>query len=244
MILAAGYGKRLRPQTDTLPKPLFTIGMTNMLRNNIGYLLSFGIKDIAVNCFHLKSLIKKELSWGLREKVNLHIIEEMEIMGTAGGIKGAENFIGDSNFFVLNSDVLIDADLNEVKKIHESKKALATMVVRDNPSPEKIGTLAVDKQNRLVRFLDTISPHYDASELNPPIKMFTGLVLYSPEIFSHIPKGQPANISTEVYPKLVEDGRPIHTYNHTGYWVDIGTPETFADARMDVALAKYKTYSI
>ncbi len=244
MILAAGYGIRLRPETDRLPKPLFSIGTTNMIRNSIGYLTHYGIKDIAINIHHLRHLILKELSWGVRDKVTLHIVEEEEIMGTAGGIKGAESFLAGSTFAVINSDILHDINLDEMLKIHESNSAVATLALRDNPNPGKIGTLAADTNGRLARFLDTTMPGYKAGNVEPKQKMFTGVAIFSAEIFDYIPAGRRVDISTEVYPKLVETGKPIYTYNHTGYWADIGTPKTYSDVRMDVALSRFKTYSI
>lgn len=243
-ILAAGYGTRLKPETDRIPKPLFPISTTSMIKNAIGYLYANRIEDIAVNLHHLAHMVKKELSWNVRESVNLHLIVEEEIRGTAGGIKGAEEFIGDSIFVAMNCDILIDLDIELAAELHESNNAIATLVVRDNPMPARIGTLAVDKNGRLVRFLDSTSPGYNMEDLVPELKMFTGLAIYSPEIFSRIPPGRPVDISTEIFPKLMEADAPVYTYNHTGYWADIGTPASYSEARMDVALGRFKTHNI
>jgi len=243
-ILAAGYGTRLRPETDRVPKPLFPIGTSNMIKNAIGYLHANHIDDIAINMHHLSHLIKKELSWNAKDSVNLHLIEEEEIRGTAGGIKGAEEFLGDSTFVVMNCDILIDLDIQQAAELHKSNNALATLVLRDNPTPSQIGTLVADKNGRLVRFLDSTSPSYKVEEMVPDLKMFTGVAIYSPEIFKHIPSGRAVDISTEIYPKLMEADAPIFTYNHTGYWADIGTPTSYTEARMDVALGRFKTHNI
>jgi len=244
MILAAGRGNRLRPETDTLPKPLFKVGNTNMIRNAIGYLQVYGINDIAANLYHLGKLIEKELSWNVRDKVNLHLVHEKIMMGTAGGIKGAEEFLTGSTFAVINSDILTDIDLHEALKVHESNKALATLVVRDNPQPSSISTLSIQTDGRLTRFIDTTAPCYDLKNLDPALKMFTGVAIYSPEIFNHIPAGTPSDISSEVFPKLIKADFPIYTYNHKGYWADIGTHQSYSAARMDVALGKFKTFNI
>ncbi|MDH5542528.1 MAG: nucleotidyltransferase family protein [Nitrospinota bacterium] len=244
MILAAGRGNRLRPETDTLPKPLFKIGNTNMIRNALGYLLASGITDIAVNLHHLGKLIEKELSWNVRDRINLHLVHEEIMMGTAGGIKGAEDFLSGSTFAVINSDILTDINLEEAIAIHRSNNALATLVVRDNPQPSSISTLSAHTDGRLARFIDTKAPCYNLENLDPVLKMFTGVAVYSPEIFKHIPGGRPCDISTEVFPKLIEADLPVYTYNHKGYWADIGTHQSFTAARMDVALGKFKTFPI
>ena len=89
MILAAGYGMRLRPETDSRPKPLFPIGKTNMLKNAIGYLLAHGIDEIAVNLYHLADMMKNEMETDNGKKVTKHAIEEKQMISTSGGIKGA-----------------------------------------------------------------------------------------------------------------------------------------------------------
>jgi mannose-1-phosphate guanylyltransferase/phosphomannomutase len=243
-ILAAGFGTRLKPESDRIPKPLFPIGTSNMIKNAIGYLHANRIEDITVNMHHLADMIKKELSWNVRDSVNLHLIEEEELRGTAGGIKGAEEFLGDSTFVTMNCDILIDLDIRLAVEVHESNNAIATLVVRDNPIPAQIGTLMADKNGRLVRFLDSTSPSYKIEELQPALKMFTGVAIYSPEIFNHIPPGRQVDISTEIFPKLMEADAPLYTYNHTGYWADIGTPTSYSEARMDVALGRFKTHNI
>ncbi len=248
MILAAGLGERLRPETLKKPKPLFAIGSTNMLRNAIGYLAKNGIREIAVNAHHLAQMIKDEIDSIEKDDVVFHVafhfIEEKEIMGTAGGIKGAERFIAGSEFVVLNSDVLLDLDLKEAVEFHRSKNALATLVVRDNPEPEKFGTLEVDSDGRLVRFLAHFSPDFPRKKSERLIKMFTGLQIFSPDIFTHIPSGRPVDISTEVYPKLVESGAPVFTFEYGGYWADIGSHEAYKAAQRDVEEKRFRVYEI
>ena len=244
MILAAGYGVRLRPDTDTIPKPLFSIGKTNMLKNAIGYLLNYGINEIAVNLYHLSDMIKKELETVNSEKVTMYAIEERQMMGTAGGIKGAQRFLDGSEFVVVNSDVLIDLDLKAAIRFHREKKAIATMVLRENPDPAKIGTLKVDVEGQVVRFLSSTSKHYDPKKVTDSTKMFTGVHIFSPDIFNHIPAGRAADISGEVYPKLIESGEPLYGYDHHGYWADIGTPEAYKEAQMDVVFNKFRPYKI
>jgi len=81
-------------------------------------------------------------------------------------------------------------------------------------------------------------------EVTESTKMFTGIHIFSPDIFNHIPAGKPADISGEVYPKLIESGEPVYGYDHHGYWADIGTPETYKEAQMDVVFNKFRPYKI
>lgn len=243
MILAAGYGERLKPESLKKPKPLFAIGKTNMIRNAIGYLVHHGIKEIAVNLHHLGGMIKSDLSEIKKSGLAIHFSEEAELLGTAGGIKAVEPFMAGSPFVVINSDILIDLDLENAMRFHNEKGALATLVVRDNPSPAKFGMLAVDTGDKLIRFLNAFSPTAkDACAVS--LKMFTGVHIFSPEMFRHIPAGRPVNISTEVYPKLVESGEPLFAFDHSGYWADIGSAESYNAACRDVADKKFKPYEL
>lgn len=244
MILAAGYGTRLRPETEKKPKPLFAIGQTCMIKNAIAYLAHYGIKDIAINLHHLAHIIKEELASISNGEVTLHLIEEKEQMGTAGGIKGAQSFLEDSEFVVINSDILINLDLNAATNFHRKKGALATLVLRKNHDPAKIGTLKLDSDGRLAQFLDSRSPDYDPAKVLDTPKMFTGLHIFSPEIFARIPAGKPVGISEKVYPALIESDARIFGYDYDGYWADIGTPESYASAKADVALGKFRPYPI
>lgn len=243
MILAAGYGERLRPETDKRPKPLFPIGDTTMIRNAVGYLYRHGIMEMAVNLHHLGHMIKEELSTNIPSGVRIHFVDEKAIMGTAGGIKGAEPYIGDSDFAVINSDILADFDLRQAIRFHYEKKALATLVVRDNPDPARTGALEAAEDGRLVRFLDTYSPHY-RRDTSYPLMMFTGIHIFSKEFFKCIPEGKPVNISTEVYPRLLESGAAVFALRHEGYWADIGTPATYRAACEDVEREIFKPYGV
>jgi len=240
--LAAGYGERLRPETDATPKPLFKIGGTNMIRNAVGYLLRHGITEIAINLHHLGRLIKDDLAKNPPKGANLFFVEEEKLMGTGGGIKGAEPFIGGSDFVVINSDVLTDLDLGEAIKFHRSKNALATLVTRKNPEPEKIGSLAEGEGGRLVRFLDAKSPAYKGENEKERL-MFTGIHVLSKSFWGRIPANRPVDISREVYAPLVTAGEPIYVFNHYGYWADIGTPDTYRSACEDVKNGKFKPYA-
>jgi NDP-sugar pyrophosphorylase family protein len=242
MILAAGLGERLRPETNVTPKPLFRLGGTNMIRNAIGYLLRHGITDIAINLHHLGSLIKDDLAKNPPKGARIFFVEEKTLMGTGGGIKGAEQFIGGKDFVVINSDVLTDLDLGEAMRYHRSKNALATLVTRKNPDPEKIGSLAEGDGGRLVRFLGSKSPIYHGENEDAKL-MFTGIHVLSKEFWGRIPGGRPVNISTEVYAPLVAAGEAIYVFNHDGYWADIGTPRTYRDACEDVKNGKFKPYA-
>ena len=198
MILAAGLGERLRPMTNTTPKPLFDIGGTTMIRNAIGNMYAHGIRRIAVNLHHLGGMIKDDLKTGMPRDLTLWFSEEPVLLGTAGGIKGCEPFLKDGEFVVINSDILVNCGLDAVIRAHHDKQALATLVLRPNPAPEKIGILEQAPDGRLMRYLGARHPDCASLAAPPAPMMFTGIHVLSPAIFGYIPGGRPVNISEEV----------------------------------------------
>lgn len=244
MILAAGLGERLRPMTDAKPKPCFDIGGTTMIRNAIGYLYAHGIRRIAINTYHLPQMITDELQTGMPEDLTLWITEEDKLLGTAGGIKGCEPFLKNDEFVVINSDILVNCDLHAAIRAHHEKNALATLVVRPNPSPATIGILEKAPDGRLMRYLNARHPDYAKLTAPPAPMMFTGVHVFDRRIFAYIPYGRPVNISVEVYPPLLAAGAPLHTFEYNGYWADIGTPASYQAAQNDINNKLFTPYGI
>lgn len=244
MVLAAGLGERLRPLTEKTPKPLLEIGGTTMIRNAIAFLRTHGIRDIAVNIHHLGHLVRRHLESDIPEDISLHFSEEPVLLGTAGGIKAAEPFLKDSPFVVVNADVLSDFDLPLALAAHRRHNALATLVLRDNPDPQTIGALEMSADQRLTRFLGSFAPGYRPAADGGGLMMFTGIHVFSPGIFGYIPAGRPVNISTEIYPLLLESGAALGAVRHGGYWADIGTHETYRNAKDDVARGLFTPYGM
>ena len=112
MIFAAGYGKRLLPVTQHIPKALVKIQRRPMLDWIIENLISFGIKEIIINICHLSQKIISHLD-SRQYPIVIKISYEEKMLGTGGGLYQTKDFWGDADFFVCNGDILCDADLNE-----------------------------------------------------------------------------------------------------------------------------------
>lgn len=227
MILAAGFGTRLLPFTKRLPKPLFPIIDKTLLDIAIERARDVGAKKVVVNAHHLASMIEAHLAdrdYG----VEVIVIIEDEILGTAGGIKNAEAQLGDGPFIVMNSDMLFEPDIEGLAKAHTKTGATATLVLRKNSAPEKYGVLSINKRGRVEKFLDYVAPdHTPSDEL-----MFTGVSMLSPGIFKKIEAGRSSDISTGVYGPMVKEGGPLYGVVSKEEWVDVGTVEEYRKAVM------------
>lgn len=233
MILAAGFGTRLRPITLDIPKPMVTVGSDPLIVRTIRQLAQAGIQEIVVNLHHLGDRIREALGDGQDLGVTLLYSEEGEILGSGGGIKLAEPYLSEGTFIVVNGDVLIDLDYAEVLAFHRQKRALATMVLRPDPDPDEWGAIEIDEEQRIRQFVQKL-PAAAA-----PLRklMFTGVHVLEPAVFDYLPTTF-SSINDVLYPRAIAEGKPIYGYVHEGYWSDVGTLERLDEARRDAAAGK------
>jgi NDP-sugar pyrophosphorylase family protein len=231
MVLAAGYGERMRPLTNSIPKPLLPIKGKPLLHYTLQLLKKNGINEVVINLHHLPNMIMDAFEDGSSLGVKIYYSYEKEILGTAGGIKAAEKFLRDKTFLVINSDIIVDIDLKKVLEFHKKNMSMVTMVLREDPDVEKYGAIEIDSEGRVRRFLG--KPEYEG---NLPLRklMFTGIQILEPEIFDEIPGGRYCGTTEETYPKLMNKNAPIYGYEFNGYWIDIGTPERYEKAKGEV----------
>ncbi len=226
MVLAAGYGERLRPLTDLTPKPLMPVCNRPVIEGPLRLLRRHGVRQVVINLHHRGQAIKERLGDGGRLGLEINYSPEETILGTAGGIKAAERFLGDGPFLVINGDILIDLDLEEVSRFHKEKGAAVTLVLREEEA-SAYGVIKIDDDNRVVQFLRTAS----GDERHAAVQaMFTGVQILEPSLLELIPPGVPWGTSENLYPQLLEEGEPVYGYVMKGAWVDIGTPRCYLEA--------------
>lgn len=229
MILAAGHGNRLRPLTDTTPKPLIKIAGKELILYSIELLSAHGIKDIIINTYHLAELVEEYLGDGSKLGVNVSFSREETLLGTGGGIKKCEWFLKDEAFVVVNCDIITDADVSALVKHHKNAGAHATMVVRDDPFVNVFGGVQVDEESGLVvDIAGQLLPRQLKYNSKPTRDMvFTGLQVMEPMIFEYLPDGASSS-TTGAYPQMIKSGRKVAAFEHKGFWADIGSPERLA----------------
>lgn len=228
MILAAGFGTRLRPLTETIPKPLLPVAGTPLIVWNLLLLRRHGVREVIVNLHHLGPMIEQALGDGTRYGLRLAYSREPVILGTGGGIKQAEPFFEGRPFLVLNGDTLLELDLGSLIEAHRHSQALATMVLRDDPEAERWGPVTVDGRQRVLTINGRGRPE------DPPARtlMFAGVHILHPRLLRDVPVGRESSI-IEAYVLALAAGEPIAGYRMDGYWSDIGTRERYAQAQRD-----------
>jgi len=230
MILAAGKGTRVRPITHTTPKPMIPIMQQPVMEFLLELLRQHGFNQIMVNVSHLSEEIENYFRDGQRFGVQIAYSFEGRIedgkligdaLGSAGGLKRIQDFqpFFDDTFVVLCGDALIDLDLGEAVRRHKEKGAMASMITKRVPTDQvsSYGVVVSDPDGRVLSFQEKPSVEEAASDM-----INTGIYIFEPEVFDFIPSGEPFDIGSELFPKLVEAGAPFFALPMEFEWVDIG----------------------
>ena len=216
MILAAGRGERMRPLTDTTPKPLLAAGGKPLIVWHIERLVRAGLREIVINHAWLGTMIEEALGGGERFGLAIRYSPEQTALETAGGIAQALALLGDEPFLVVNGDIYTDFDFAMLARDAvrlATGTALAHLVLVDNPPQHVRGDFALE--GGLV------------AEDGPQRLTFSGIGLYRPELFRGIAPGSRAPLAP-----LLREGmrkRLVSGEHYAGCWVDVGTPERLAE---------------
>ncbi len=224
MVLCAGLGTRLRPLTNTWPKPAMPLLAGPLLRYALATLRNAGLTGVGINTHHLPEVMA---ATARAELPSVHVVHEAgEIQGTGGGIRGLKDFLRDDDFVVLNGDVLFSVDLKPIIAAHRASKAAATMVLLPMPEGEKYNAVELDDA-RLVRRIAGLG----TSGLKLSGWHFTGVHVCSPRVFDFMSPAGPEDINRDVYVKMIAQGLEVRGHvlrAEDVYWSDLGTPQRYA----------------
>ena len=212
MILAAGRGERLRPITDTLPKPLIPVRGKPLIVRHLGQLAEAGITEVVINVSHLASQIVSALGDGSRWGIAIAWSHEMEPLETAGGIATARALLGDSPFLLVNADVYCDYPFAGLAT-HDLAGLLGHIVMVPNPSfrPQGDFSLSSGKVGTL------LAPRYT----------YSGIGVLDPRLVDGIAAGSRAPLAPLL--KRAAESARLGGELYAGLWSDVGTPERLAD---------------
>lgn len=222
MILAAGEGRRLRPLTETVPKPLLPVGGRPLIARLIDLLRQHGVQEIAINLSHQPGAIRSSLGDGSQLGVRITYSVEDTPLGTAGGVKRMAPFFGNEPFFVLYGDVLTNMDLTSLRSFHTERRAALTMGLYQPEEPSECGIVQLGVNNRILTFVEK-----PESGREPSAWANAGVYVVEPAVLRHIPPGA-FDFGAELFPLLLERGFALFGYMSDALVVDIGTPRGYA----------------
>lgn len=238
MILAAGYGTRLRPLTDVTPKALIKIHNTPLIEFVLKKLLRAGFTEIAVNVHHHADQVEEYLQGHPLSSSHIRISREPKILDTGGGIKKMLDLSGtDQPVLVHNVDVLSNIDLQDMFSRHVASGALATLAVQDRETKRY---LLFDKEAHLCGRESAEKGRELVRQVNGEVKRlaFNGIQIISPAIFSEYPEKRFSSI--DVYLAQAARGGKVSAYRMEGwYWRDLGKPQDLQEAERDIVSGKF-----
>jgi mannose-1-phosphate guanylyltransferase len=219
IMLAGGFGTRLRPLTYTRAKSLLPIMNTPM----ITYLLNMLPEEVdkvilAVN-YRKKQIEEYLQSLDLNKEIIVN--DEPEPLGTGGAVKFAENHITDK-FFVLNSDIICSLNLSEMITFHQKQNALATISLWPVDNVSEFGVADVKENGNIIRFVEKPKPEQAPSNL-----INAGAYLLEQTVLDYIEPGKLVSMEKKIFPQIIQDTNRFFGYQFNGYWMDIGRIKSY-----------------
>jgi mannose-1-phosphate guanylyltransferase/phosphomannomutase len=235
VIMAGGQGTRLRPLTSNQPKPMIPIANTPCMEHIARLLKDHGFTEIVVTLQFMPEEIQDYFGDGSDWGVSIGYSIEDAPAGTAGSVKLAEEHLEGERVLVISGDALTDCDLTRVLEFHENNGAEATMVLKSVENPLDFGIVITEEDGRISRFLEKPAWGQVFSDT-----VNTGIYVLEPTALAEIPSEGEYDFSKELFPKLLEAGRPLYGYVTEDYWEDIGNLEQYMRAQRDVLDGKMR----
>jgi len=227
VIMAGGFGSRLRPLTNAVPKPMLPVGDRPLLERTIARLRDSGIRRVNVTTHHLADQIKSHFGDGEAMGVDIHYVSEERPLGTVGGLKLVDQL--KEPVLVINGDILTGVNFGDLVGFHRKSGADATVCVRKYEVQVPYGVVDVD------------GIWLQGVREKPSVGFFVnaGIYLLEPGVQKYIPEGERFDM-TDLIARLLADGRRVATFPIVEYWLDVGQPADYAQAQRDVETSRIR----
>ena len=227
VVMAGGEGARLRPLTSNQAKPMVPIVGKPCMEHILELLRTHGFDDVIVTVAFLPQTIRGYFGDGDALGIEISYSVEEEPLGTAGSVRLAADQL-DEVFLVISGDALCDVDLGRMVECHLEENAAVTIGLKSVENPLEFGIVVTDEDGRIERFLEKPSWGQVFSDT-----INTGIYVLNPEVLRHVPADRPYDFSKELFPLLLEMGRPLYGCVLDGYWQDIGNLDQYRQANYD-----------
>ncbi len=232
VILVGGQGTRLRPLTETRPKPMMPLFDRPMVAHQLDHLARYGVTEVVFSCGYRPDALEAYFGDGAGFAIRVRYVTDPIPLGTAGAVANAvPAFAHPGDVLVLNGDILTDLDLGALMAAHRVSGAAATVALTPVQDPSAYGLVRLRDDRAVREFVEKPSP----GELIPgePYLINAGTYLLSREVIESIPAGVACSIEREVFPRVAAGGG-LYGYPSDCYWRDIGTPQSYLEAHRDM----------
>jgi mannose-1-phosphate guanylyltransferase len=229
VVLAGGFGTRLRPLTSTRPKQMLPIVNTPLIERIVEHLAQHGVDDVVLSMGYRPDAIVAAYPDNHCAGVEVHYAVEPEPLDTAGAIAFAARHAGiDERFLVVNGDILTDLDVGAFVRFHEAHGAEATIHLHPVDDPSRFGVVPTDGDGRVLAFVEKPPPGEAPTNL-----INAGTYVLEPTVLDRIPGDRRVSIERETFPALVTAGS-LYACGGSSYWIDVGTPQQYLEAQLDL----------
>jgi mannose-1-phosphate guanylyltransferase / phosphomannomutase len=225
--MAGGEGTRLRPLTSNQPKPMVPIVGKPCMEHILELLKRHGFDDVIVTLAFLPQAIRSYFGDGEGLGLRIEYSVEESPLGTAGSVRLASGRLDDT-VLVISGDALCDIDLGTLVEFHRERQSAVTIALKSVENPLEFGIVVTGEDGRIERFLEKPSWGQVFSDT-----INTGIYVLEPDVLKHVPTDRPYDFSKELFPLLLEMGRPLYGVVCEGYWQDIGNLDQFRQANFD-----------
>jgi len=232
VVLVGGEGTRMRPLTETTPKPLLPLMNRPFLHQVLDHLGAHGVHEVVASSPYLEETFGPFLE-SRHGDPKVTWVTESEPLGTAGAIVNALDHVGDDAFLVLNGDVLTDLDLTAIVAFHRDRGAVATISLTHMDDARPYGLVDYAEDGRVREFREK------PKELVPG-DINAGTYVLDPRALESWERGRTLSIEYDVYPVLIDRGERVYAFLSDAYWIDMGTPERYLQAHFDALDGKVR----
>ena len=216
-LLVGGAGTRLRPLTYVVPKCLLPVGGKPLLERTMKYLEGHGITEFVLCVAYLKKQIIEAFGDGSALGFKIQYAEADVPLGTAGQLKTAAGML-DETFLAMNGDIVTNLNVSKLIATHRKAGGVATIALKEFDVKIPYGHVLIDGDGRVTAFEEKPTLSYKAN---------AGVYAMEPDVLQEIPSGKVASLETDVFPKLIAQGKAINSYFESAYWADVGSMADF-----------------
>ncbi|HET6770624.1 MAG TPA: NDP-sugar synthase [Actinomycetota bacterium] len=229
VVLVGGEGTRLRPLTETIPKPLIPFMNRPFLHQVLDHLAAHGVAEAILSSPYLEEGFRGFLESRHGDPA-VTWITEREPLGTSGAVAGALDHL-DETFLVLNGDILTDLDLTALIEFHHRQEAIGTIALTRVTDARRFGLVEMEEDGRVLAFKEK------QAQLMPGT-VNAGTYVLEPRALAEVPRGVMVSIERETFPGLIARDERLFAYVSDGYWRDLGLPEDYLQAHFDALEGK------
>ncbi|MCG7267586.1 sugar phosphate nucleotidyltransferase [Corynebacterium evansiae] len=227
VILVGGKGTRLRPLTNSIPKPMLPVAGAPFLEHLLARIKAAGMTHVVLGTSFKAEVFEEHFGDGSHLGLEIEYVVEEEPLGTGGGIRNVLDHLRYDRAMVFNGDVLGGTDLNAVLKTHVEQEADVTLHLLRVSDPRAFGCVPTDAEGRVSAFLEK-------TEDPPTDQINAGSYVFNRSVIEKIPAGRPVSVEREIFPALLESGARVFGHVDQSYWRDMGTPADFVRGSSDL----------